>query len=236
MGATIETVDIRPSLQDGVEQASAFRRIREINLDNTRDTSAILKIFNDPKNREHIADIWEGMTPADLLEHYRNNNRHGFVAIDNKYRIVGVFDLTRQGYGDINASSVLAGGMLNKLCVDSRFQQQGTGDKLREKAEQTAFQEFKWPNLVAGIILDEQQMEEGRKAEEIALGWGIFVEKFKTTDARGKLFLRNGRWDPRGIFQDNVYIKSTGKYRDVLLIAKTRASWLAEQGVPLEGK
>jgi len=104
------------------------------------------------------------------------------------------------------------------------------------EAERIAFEEYKWPNLMAGIVLDENQTEESRTALEASGGWGKFIDKYTKTDPRGKLFLRDGNWEARGTIPDNVYVESTNKFHDVLLVAKTRARWLAEQGIPLEGK
>lgn len=219
------------------EREQQSYRIRPINLNNSREISIVLKMFLDPANRDHISNISENMQVSDIILHYKNPDRHGFVAVDRKGQVVGVFDLTPQGQStEIIAPVILAGGMLNKLCVDSKDQKQRIGPKLRAEAERIAFEEYKWPNLMAGVVLDEKQTEESRAALEILGGWNEFIEKYTKTDARGKLFLRDGKWEARGTIPDNVYVESTNNYHDVLLIVKTRANWLAEQGVPLESK
>jgi len=231
---TVLKVHESESGQEGEQQSY---RIRPINLNNSREIGVVLKMFLDPANKDHISNIRTNMEVSDLVLHYKTPDRHGFVAIDRKGQVVGVFDLTPQGQSaETTAPVVLAGGMLNKLCVDSKNQRQKTGPKLRAEAERIAFEEYKWPNLMAGIVLDENQTEESRTALEVLGGWGKFIDKYTKTDARGKLFLRDGKWEARGTIPDNVFVESTNKFHDVLLIVKTRASWLAEQGIPLEGK
>lgn len=247
MGTRLERGVVSSTEHRNPERIPIVPRIRPININNSNELSAVLKMFRDPVNRDHIANIREDMEVSDLVKHYDYNavykptGRRGYVALEGN-RVVGVFDLTLQGEGiNVEAPVVLVGGMLNKLCVASDLQTQGIGKRLREESERIAFQELKWPNLLAAIVLDEKQTEESREALRTPGGWGKFIDKFAGRlekadpsvkgDPRGKLFLRDGKWEARGTVEENVYVGSTGKQHDVLMVTKTRSKWEEEHGV-----
>lgn len=202
-------------------------RFEAVNTENVYQMQEILKMFKEPGNMKHLADISLDTNADNLVKHY-SDGRIGVVALDEIGEVVGVFDVSPQGPKTINAGDRawhILSGSLGRVCVPTEEQQKGRGTKLVEYAEEIGLKRY--TSLRAGIILDDEhkkrydQVLERDEEKE-------FSEWFKENDARGKLFLRNRGWRYIGVLRDQGGIAG-GTLDYVLIAEKTRKDFEREK-------
>lgn len=184
-------------------------RIEPIDINRIRGLQTILRMLKE--NRSHLEGVTDATTIFDLNRYYSESGRHGFVGIDEREGLVGVYDLsgrgvtqevtrTRRGAQNV----VLAVGFLNRMCVRTDLQARGIGDQLTKDAIRRAHgrgrDEYGWSNLLAGIVLeaaDSQRVESARiNLPDERMRETVYQDIFnelKEKDPRVKLFVvRNG--------------------------------------------
>src|SRR3989338_5938442 len=214
------------------ERYLARLKLERVDVDNLVQMQEILKMEKDPPNMVHLADISEKTGISDIIQHYKKSpeERDSRIILDGKH-VVAVFDVSpfdpsRIGIPDDGAWKIKS-AFLNRLVVRSDKQNCGIGTKAVAYAEDVAFREHDYPTLIAGIILDDEQVIAYDEAIENKNRDG-FIQKYMRTDARGTIYLVKRGWEFSGVLRKQGGFKE-GVLNSVLLIQKDKEVWEKEQ-------
>jgi GNAT superfamily N-acetyltransferase len=226
-------MEVRGGKDPGTKKDVDYPRneqFERIDVNNLVEMREILEISKHPSNMKHLAGISQGTEISDIIAHYKKTpqERDGRAMLERGH-VVGIFEVSpfdpsRLGNpSDEYPSWEIKSAILNRVAIRSDEQAKGKGTRLVAYAEEVAFREHDYSTLVAAIILDLKQKKAYDKAFKVGKV-NAFVQDYANNDARGKLYLRNSKWNISGVLRDQGGLRE-GELNHVLLIQKTKKDW-----------
>jgi hypothetical protein len=210
-------------------------RFEVVNVDDVCQMQEILEMSKDPVNMTHLAGISSETGISDIIQHYKKlpEERDGRVALDKDGHVLSVFEimpfdiskLTLDPDGD--KAWEIRSGILNRFIVRSDMQGKKIGAKTLEYAEEVAFLQHNYSNLIAAIILDHEQEKKYEKAYREG-DLNKFSSWYELNDARGGLYVKSGNFEIHGVLLKNGGYKE-GDLNHVLLVQQTKIQWEKKQ-------